>query len=371
MRKWLGVVSLLLCFSATAFAQGSRTYTVHNTTPDSSVRLIGSGIAYHLLTWSKTGTVSACSVKLQQSSDNASWSDLIASQTCTSNGQSSITNVNANYIRINPTAFTGSGSVSVRWNGYITNPGGGGSGIVSGQANGVIPLATGSTTIGAQSHCDDGNTTAGTVTCNEPFVATSLASANNGTNAGLLSVPGNTTLPATTPANSFGFIGPNSASFTKWFIQPTATGPAATCIPFLGALAGAQSVSQMGCGVQYVKGSCTEVWGGSGTSFALASGDDAISNNTCYNDSGVTRTITAVKCRSDNGTNTTTVHPTFGAAGIGTTILSGAVTCGSSLTYSSTGTLANTAWTTGTGINPVMGGTLTGTSIAVIVEYTY
>lgn len=122
---------------------------------------------------------------------------------------------------------------------------------------------------------------------------------------------------------------------------------------------------------QYSKGSCTEVWGGSGTSFALTSGDDAISNNTCYNDSGVTRTITAVKCRSSIASNTTTVNPTFGAAGTGTTILSGALTCGSSLAYSSTGTVSNASWTTGTGITPAMGGTLTGTSIAMIVEYTF
>lgn len=123
--------------------------------------------------------------------------------------------------------------------------------------------------------------------------------------------------------------------------------------------------------VQYTKGSCTEVWGGTGTSNALTSGDDAISNNTCYNDSGVTRTITAVKCRSDVASNTTTVNPTFGSAGTGTTVLSGALTCGSSLAYSSTGTVTNASWTTGTGVNPGQGGTLTGTSIAVIVEYTF
>lgn len=122
---------------------------------------------------------------------------------------------------------------------------------------------------------------------------------------------------------------------------------------------------------QYSKGSCTEAWGGSGTSFALVSGDDAVSNNTCYNDSGVTRTITAVKCRSSVASNTTTVNPTFGAAGTGTTILSGALTCGSSFAYSSTGTVTNASWTTGTGITPAMGGTLTGTSISMIVEYSY
>lgn len=122
---------------------------------------------------------------------------------------------------------------------------------------------------------------------------------------------------------------------------------------------------------QYAKGQCTEVWGGTNTGNALQSGDDAIADNGCYNDSGVTRTITAVKCRSDNASNTTTVNPTFGSAGTGTTILSGAVTCGSSYAYSSSGTVSTSAWTTGSGIDPAMGGTLTGTSIAMIVEYTY
>jgi hypothetical protein len=47
-----------------------------------------------------------------------------------------------------------------------------GSGVVSGQANGVIPLATGATTIGAQSHLDDGITTASTITSTEPITIT-------------------------------------------------------------------------------------------------------------------------------------------------------------------------------------------------------
>ena len=49
--------------------------------------------------------------------------------------------------------------------------GGGGSGTVSGQANGVIPLATAATVIGAQSHMDDGVTTASTITSSENMVA--------------------------------------------------------------------------------------------------------------------------------------------------------------------------------------------------------
>lgn len=116
---------------------------------------------------------------------------------------------------------------------------------------------------------------------------------------------------------------------------------------------------------------CTEVWGGTGTSNALQSGDDALMNNKCYNDSGSTRTITAVKCVTDVASNTTTVNPTFGSAGTGTTILSAALTCGSSYSYSSSGTITNASWTTGTGIDPAMGGTLTGTQVGLLVEYHY
>lgn len=122
---------------------------------------------------------------------------------------------------------------------------------------------------------------------------------------------------------------------------------------------------------QYSKGQCTELWGGSGTSFAMTSGDDAIANNGCYNDSGVTRTITAVKARSDNASNTTTVNPTFGSAGTGTTICSGALTAGSSYAYSSTCTVSNASWTTGTGIDPGMATVGNATSIALLIEYTF
>jgi len=153
----------------------------------------------------------------------------------------------------------------------------------------------------------------------------------------------------------------------------TYTGTNKVCVPgtVTGSMMTNNTITGTQLAAQYSKGSCTEAWAGTGTSSALQSGDDAFSNNTCYNDSGVTRTITAVKCRSSASSNTTTVNPTFGSAGTGTTILSGALTCGSSYAYSSSGTVSNASWTTGTGIDPAMGGTLTGTSIAVIIEYTY
>lgn len=58
--------------------------------------------------------------------------------------------------------------------------GGTGSGTVSGQANGVIPLATAATAITAQSHLDDGNTTASTITSTEP-IAVNVSGGQGGT----------------------------------------------------------------------------------------------------------------------------------------------------------------------------------------------
>jgi hypothetical protein len=89
----------------------------------------------------------------------------------------------------------------------------GGSGTVSGQANGVIPLATGATTIGGQSHIDDGNTTASTLTATEPFVAPGITSdALQRGNLVLTYYNANIT---TLPANSAGFAAPNSGG-TSW-----------------------------------------------------------------------------------------------------------------------------------------------------------
>jgi hypothetical protein len=138
-----------------------------------------------------------------------------------------------------------------------------------------------------------------------------------------------------------------------------------------GAMLTANSVTAAQLAPEYSRGVCVEIWGGTGTANALQSGDDAISNNTCYNDSGLTRTITAVKCRSDTTNNTTTLNPTLGSAGTGAAILSAAITCGSGYAYSASGAVSDASWTTGTGIDPGMGGTLTGTSIALMVEYTY
>jgi hypothetical protein len=154
-------------------------------------------------------------------------------------------------------------------------------------------------------------------------------------------------------------VGPNAATTYPLFSAGSSADPAFRAI----------AVGDL----PVLHGQCTEAWGGSGTLFAMTSGDDAIVNNTCYNDSGATRTITAVKCRSDNAANSTAITPTFGAAGTGTTILTGAVTCGNSYAYAA-GTLdtgSHIAWTTGTGIDPGMTTVGNATSIALLIEYTY
>jgi len=102
----------------------------------------------------------------------------------------------------------------------------------------------------------------------------------------------------------------------------------------------------------------------------LTAGDDAVANMGCYNGTGKTWTLTAVTCASDSASNTTTVNPTFGASGTGTTILSGALTCGNSNAMSSSGSISNATIASGNGIIPAMAGTLTGTHIVLNFVYT-
>jgi uncharacterized cupin superfamily protein len=243
-------------------------------------------------------------------------------------------------------------------------------------AHTVLENATGSTAQPTAVSVPVSATLLGTNSSAAP-IAAALTSANifvgNGSNLPVgVAVSGDATL-ANTGAVSVVKVNGNTpgGSCTNQVVTSVSSSAVPTCSNVVGADMTANTVTATQLAAQYSKGSCTEAWGGSGTAHALSSGDDAVVNNTCYNDSGVTRTITAVKARSDAASNTTTVNPTFGSAGTGTTICSGALTAGSSLAYSSTCTVSNASWTTGTGINPVQGGTLTGTSVALIIEYTY
>src|SRR5258705_6071715 len=103
MKKFLAATLLLISITANLHALPS---DVRGTTDFSStgsgnvINQIGAGVGHHRISFNPTGTVSTCQVKLQQSVDSISWSDLIANQTCTSSGTSSITTGVANYVRV-------------------------------------------------------------------------------------------------------------------------------------------------------------------------------------------------------------------------------------------------------------------------------
>ena len=63
----------------------------------------------HTLQWRVTGSASACSVQIDGSSDGINWTagSVIASQTCTANGQFSQASTITNYARIDVTALNG------------------------------------------------------------------------------------------------------------------------------------------------------------------------------------------------------------------------------------------------------------------------
>lgn len=128
--KKLTIILILLTTSLFA-QQPSYVITTNFVSPGgvgATNNLIGNGAAYHKLTWNVSGTVSACTIALDSSVDGNSWSagGVIAGQTCTTNGTITSTSTIVNYVRLNMTSFTGTGSVFVIDQGYVNNPAGGG-----------------------------------------------------------------------------------------------------------------------------------------------------------------------------------------------------------------------------------------------------
>lgn len=131
MKKYLiALVFGLLTLSPLYAQQGVHSHRFTIAGPDSAINLVNTAIAWHQLTWSVSGTASTCTVALDTSTNGTTWTagGAITGQTCTSNGSSSVVNIIANYVRINMTALTitGGSSVTVTWDGWTSNPGGGG-----------------------------------------------------------------------------------------------------------------------------------------------------------------------------------------------------------------------------------------------------
>jgi trimeric autotransporter adhesin len=227
MSLIFGLLTLSCAYDANA-QQGVHSHRFTIAGPDTAINLVNTAIAYHKLTWSVSGTVSACTVALDSSPDGTTWTagGVITGQTCTSNGSSAVVNMAVNYVRIDMTALTivGGASVTVTWDGYTSNPGGGGSGTLACSTSGGVIFETALNTGGCSTNFVWNNSTnilgiTGSVSATAGF-----SSSTDGVHAGIVSLLGNTTAPAI-PSNSFALIGPNSASFTSYALQPSATAP--------------------------------------------------------------------------------------------------------------------------------------------------
>lgn len=123
MKRILLALLLLLpthLFGQLPFSQQTVSFTT--ATSGSSINQIGSGVNYNRLSWYLTGTISTCQIKVEKSSNNSSWSDLISAQTCTTEGVSSVTSGTAGYIRITVTTLSGGGTVTATYMGFVGQP---------------------------------------------------------------------------------------------------------------------------------------------------------------------------------------------------------------------------------------------------------
>lgn len=119
MRKLL-LFLLLLVVVVEAHAQAPvamMSYPGLNTVAaQTGINLSGSPVNIHRLVFRPVGTVTTCTIALDTSVDGVTWSagGAIAGTGCTANGEAtSISPLEANFVRVNLTVFSGSGSVNI------------------------------------------------------------------------------------------------------------------------------------------------------------------------------------------------------------------------------------------------------------------
>lgn len=140
----------------------------------------------------------------------------------------------------NPCTGSGTGALAVYLNGAWDCGAVGGGGNISGLTAGIIPQAASATSLANSSpQLDNGLTLANTLTYKG---SGGLNLPSDGVHAGLIQLGGNTTLPSLTASNTFGWIAPASASFTSYFLQPSATAPS-NATPILSCATPAGNVS--------------------------------------------------------------------------------------------------------------------------------
>lgn len=159
MLKRIGfLLAILLALSCALNAAPiiSRTinFTSNTSLPSPTIDVRGTGIGFWNFRCYPDNTVTAANVKLEQSSDNITWTDLIANVSCSSPNSASATPATAttNRVRATVSSYAGSGNIAVWIGGYIDLASSSGSGITctSCVAN-QLTYATNSTTITSNS----------------------------------------------------------------------------------------------------------------------------------------------------------------------------------------------------------------------------
>ena len=157
MRKLFLVIFLIFSFIGTAESQApirsiespqySQTFTVTNTTATSGIDVRQLNINYWRMCFTIASGTPTFTVVLQKSDDNSSFSTLVSSGSVTATDCTAITEGNTNYIKLNPSAYSGaSSSVLVTIGGWITNPD-------------IGSIAGGSTTTPSYTRIQDGTST--------------------------------------------------------------------------------------------------------------------------------------------------------------------------------------------------------------------
>lgn len=138
MRKLFVLFVGCLLFPLLTFGQSivaSQSYIgLNSVAAQTGIDLRNSIIDVQRIQWSPVGTVTTCTVAVDTSADNISWTagGAIAGRACTSAGQFAVSSVVANFVRVNVTAFTGAGSININ---YIAS--------VSGSVNSGTPGSIG------------------------------------------------------------------------------------------------------------------------------------------------------------------------------------------------------------------------------------
>lgn len=128
MKRLVLILMSIFFISTLSFGQTTtltRQASFTSATNANSIGLIGTGIGVHRISWYVVnGTASACTVVLQKSVDNSTFSTA-SSHTCTSNGGSAFIEGIFNYVRINVSSLTitSGGNLTVTYHGHTLIPG--------------------------------------------------------------------------------------------------------------------------------------------------------------------------------------------------------------------------------------------------------